>query len=417
MHSERLVRVYALSTTAINDEWKRVGGSREAFDVRRVLRAEEVDAQPLGESDVRVRVLIVSAEYNVVHAALADVVDIAAAHGGKHYPGNSFLGEVVEVGPHVSNVRPGDVVVPSGTSVYDAFGYPQRTWGFDDSRRGCYAEEVVLPASMLHHAPLRCGLNLWQIAVLPLRAGNAYHMWRRAHDVFRAKVPRERLAYLNVMAFGGGVSELFLMMAHAEGHDAVYCAATAARRAHMESLGIRTIDQKEFNRFATDADIRRFGVHIRRITCGANMNIVCDMFRGRVFEAGLVAMAKQGVNISSGWQLDTNVNYNSSLLSLKQITLDHAHVETSLAAPAVASLFGRVLRPLVHPRIYSFAELPEAIDDACHGRHEGFAAIQVAARLPQQLLALAGGKTAAPVGQEQGVVNAVQEGSEHRAVR
>jgi len=407
MYSERRVRAYTLSTTDIADEWKRVGNSRDAFDVRRVLRAEQIDAQSLGEKDVRVRVLIVSAEYNVVHAALADVVDIAAAHGGKHYPGNSFLGEVIEVGAHVSNVRLGDVVVPSGTSVYDAYGYPERTWGFDDSRRGCYAEEVVLPASMLHHAPLGCGLDLWQLAVLPLRAGNAYHMWRRAHDIFRAKVSRERLAYLNVMAFGGGVSELFLMMAHAEGHETVYCAGTAARRAHMESLGIRTIDQKEFNRFATDADIRRFGVRIRRMTRGTNMNIVCDMFRGRVFAAGLVAMSKEGVNISSGWQLDTNVNYNSSLLSLKQITLDHAHVETSLAAPAVASLFGRVLRPLVHPRIYSFAELPEAIDDLCHGRHEGFAAIQVAARLPEQLLALTRVNARTPVGLERGVVNPV----------
>jgi NADPH:quinone reductase-like Zn-dependent oxidoreductase len=238
---------------------------------------------------------------------------------------------------------------------------------------------------MLHRAPLECGLDLWQIAVLPLRAGNAYHMWRRAHDLFRVKVPRERLPYLNVLAFGGGVSELFLMLAHAEGHDAIYCAGTPSRRAHMEQLGVRTLDQCAFNRFASDVDVRRFGVCVRRLTRGQNAHIVCDMFRGPVFAAGLAVTARSGVNISSGWQLGSNVDYNSSQLSLRQITLDHAHVETSLAASAVASLFGRVLRPRLHPRTYTFEELPDAIDDLCHGRHEGFAAILVAQQLPDVL--------------------------------
>ena len=43
-------------------------------------------------------------------------------------------------------------------------------------------------------APLECGLNLWEIAALPLRAPTAYHLWRRALGIFRLKVSREQAA-------------------------------------------------------------------------------------------------------------------------------------------------------------------------------------------------------------------------------
>ena len=54
-------------------------------------------------------------------------------------------------------------------------------------------------------APLDCGLNLWEMAALPLRAPTAYHMWRRALGIYRLKVSREQRATLNVLGFGGGV--------------------------------------------------------------------------------------------------------------------------------------------------------------------------------------------------------------------
>ncbi len=49
------------------------------------------------------------------------------------------------------------------------------------------------------------------------------------------------------------------------------------------------------------------------------MHIVCDMLRGPVFAAGLAVAARQGVNVSAGWQLDTAVHYNSAGCSTKQI--------------------------------------------------------------------------------------------------
>ena len=46
------------------------------------------------------------------------------------------------------------------------------------------------------HAPLDCGLNLWEIGALPLRAPTAYHLWRRAEGLVRGLMQSVTLADL-----------------------------------------------------------------------------------------------------------------------------------------------------------------------------------------------------------------------------
>src|SRR5690606_41342388 len=123
--------------------------------------------------------------------------------------------------------------------------------------------EAMVGEWQLVPAPLDCGLSLWEIAALPLRAPTAYHMWRRALAIYRIKVPRERKAVLNVLSFGGGVGECFLMLAKAEGHNAFLCSGTAERRDALQKLGIVGIDQKRFNRFKTKADVKAFADECR----------------------------------------------------------------------------------------------------------------------------------------------------------
>ena len=214
----------------------------------------------------------------------------------------------------MTRFKPGDIVVTHCNGEPDIYGYPLRIWAYDQPESiGWYGEEAVVGDWQIVPAPLDCGLNLWEIAALPLRAPTAYHLWRRGHDIFRLKVPREKLARLNVLGFGGGVSELFLMQARHEGHRAFFCSGSPARRAHLEKLGITPIDQKKYNRFA-DAR-RREGVHqgrSRALTDGVGMHIVCDMLRGPVFAAGIAALAREGVNVSAGWQLDKKITYDSA---------------------------------------------------------------------------------------------------------
>src|SRR5205809_382500 len=112
----------------------------------------------------------------------------------------------------------------------DKIGFPKRIWAYDQPESvGWYGEEAVVGDWQLIKAPLDSGLNLWEIAALPLRAPTAYHMWRRALGMYRLKVPVERQAIINVLGFGGGVSELFLMLARSERHNAYFRSGSPAR--------------------------------------------------------------------------------------------------------------------------------------------------------------------------------------------
>ena len=265
----------------------------------------------------------------------------------------------------------------------------QRIWAYDtDDSVGWYAEEAVVGDWQLVHAPLSCGLNLWEIAALPLRAPTAYHLWRRAIGIYRLKVSRERRAVLNVLGFGGGVSELFLMLARSEGHNAWFCSGSPERREALEKQGIAGIDQKQFNRFASRDDVRAFSREVRQLTDGEQMHIVCDMLRGPVFPAGFAVAARQGVNVSAGWQLSQVIEYNSTLASVKQVTLDHTHYETVVGCAAATELYGSVFKPTVHKEIYAFEDLPRAFEEMHQNTQTGIPIVRVADSMPTAANAL-----------------------------
>jgi NADPH:quinone reductase-like Zn-dependent oxidoreductase len=383
-------RAYSISAEDIARERERVGGDLAKFDIASVIKLDTLELRGVGPKDVRLRILAASGEHNVDHAALADTTNIAAARGGKMVPGNSAVGEVLEVGAEVKGFAPGDVVLTHCNGAPDAYGYPLRIWAYDQPDSiGWYAEEAVVGDWQLVKAPLDCGLNLWEIAALPLRAPTAWHLWRRAIGILRLKVSREQRAVLNVLGFGGGVSELFLMNAKAEGHEAFFCSGSAERRAALEKLGIRGIDQKRYQRFTSKDGLKAFRGDVRELTRGEDMHIVCDMLRGPVFEAGLTVTARAGVNVSAGWQLSTGVQYNSALLSVKQITLDHMHYETIPGVAAATELYGRVYRPTIHREIYAFEDLPRCIAEMNEARQTGIPIIRVAKKLPDSVSGLA----------------------------
>ena len=385
----RTVRAYCITAEAVARERERVGGDTDKMDVSRVIELDKLELGDVGPHDVHLRILAASAEHNVDHAALADTVNIAEARGGRIYPGNSAVGEVLEVGAEVDDFKPGDIVVTHCNGEPDQFGFPLRIWAYDQPESvGWYAEEAVVGDWQVIPAPLACGLSLWEIATLPLRAPTAYHLWRRALGIYRLKVPRERQATLNVLGFGGGVSELFLMLARSEGHNAWFCSGSPERRAALEKLGIVGIDQKEFNRFATKDDVNSFRKRVRDLTGGVDIHLVCDMLRGPVFPAGLAVAAREGVNVSAGWQLSQTVQYNSTLLSVKQVTLDHSHYETIQGCHAATELYGTVFKPTVHKEIYPFEDLGRAFEEMHQNTQTGIPIIRVSEEMPDAVKGL-----------------------------
>jgi crotonyl-CoA carboxylase/reductase len=384
-----MTRAYSIKVEDVTAERERVNQDLSKVDISRVIQLDELELAEMGSQDVRLRILAVSAEHNVDHAALADTVNIAELRGGKIYPGNSALGEVLAVGAEVTRFKPGEIVITHCNGAPDRFGYPKVIWAYDTPDSiGWYGEEAVVADWQIVPAPLECGLNLWEIAALPLRAPTAYHLWRRAEGIFRVKVSEEKLPTLNVMAFGGGVSELFLMLARAHGHNAYFCSGSAERREALEAQGIVGIDQKAFNRFASRADSKAFVKEVRGLTDGEGMHVVCDMLRGPLFNAGFAAASREGVIVSAGWQLTRDVEYNSAAASIKQITLDHTHYETLEGIEAATALYGSVFKPTIHSEIYAFEDLPRAMAEMHENTQNGIPIIRVAKDMPESVAAL-----------------------------
>ncbi len=379
-------RSYSISAEAVAAERKRVNEDLSQVDVSRIIALDELELPKMGSKDVHLRILAASAEHNIEHAALADTVNIAELRGGKIYPGNSAVGEVIGVGSDVTRFQVGDIALTHCNGEPDEYGYPKNIWAYDQPDSiGWYGEEAVVGEWQLVPAPLDCGLDLWEIAALPLRAPTAYHLWRRALGIFRLKVGRERLATLNVLSFGGGVGELFLMLAKHEGHNAYFCSGSPERRKVLEEMGIVGIDQKAFNRFAGRDDVKGFTKEARRLTGGVGMHIVCDMMRGPVFPAGLAVASRQGVNISAGWQLARSVDYNSAGASIKQITLDHTHYETVIGCSAATELYGSVFKPTIHSEIYAFEDVPRCFQEMHQNTQTGIPIIRIAKDLPESV--------------------------------
>ncbi|MFQ5697466.1 MAG: zinc-binding dehydrogenase [Myxococcota bacterium] len=384
-----MTRAYAIHADAIEREKKRVGEDLDRIDFSHILKLEDAPLRDLGPSDVHLRILAVSGEHNVDHAVLADTDKIAEIRGGVIYPGNSAVGEVIAVGDRVERFECGDIVITHCNGEPDPYGYPLRIWAYDQPDSiGWYAEQAIVEEWQILKAPLECGLSLWEIAALPLRAPTAYHLWRRALGIYRLKVSRERRARLSVLSFGGGVGELFLMLAHHEGHRAFFCSGSPERRAALEKRGIEGIDQKLYHRFASRDDVRGFSRRVRELTGGEGVQIVCDMLRGPVFAAGLAALSRHGVNVSAGWQLSQRVDYNSTLMSVRQVTIDHTHYETLEGCAAATELYGSVFQPTLHREIYAFEDLPRAMHEMHLGTQTGIPIIRVARDLPEAVAGL-----------------------------
>ena len=137
------------------------------------------------------------------------------------------------------------------------------------------------------------------------------------------------------------------------------------------------------NRFATRDDVRAFSREVRQLTGGESMHLVCDMMRGPVGDAGIAVSSRQGVNVSAGWQLAQQLTYNSTLLSVKQVTLDHVHFETLEGVAAATELYGRVFKPTVHKEVYRFEDLPRCMHEMHRNTQTGIPIVRVANELPE----------------------------------
>jgi hypothetical protein len=96
-----------------------------------------------------------------------------------------------------------------------------------------------------------------------------------------------------------------------------------------------------------------------------------------------------GVNVSAGWQLSQEVTYNSTLLSVKQVTIDHVHLATLEGCQTSIELYGSVYKPTIHKEVYAFEDLPRAMHEMHLATQTGIPIIRVAKDLPEAVAKIA----------------------------
>ena len=88
------------------------------------------------------------------------------------------------------------------------------------------------------------------------------------------------------------------------------------------------------------------------------------------------------------WDLDKSISYDSVGASVKQLTLDHTHLDTIIGCAAATELYGRVFRPTVHKEIYRFEDLPRAMHEMHLNTQTGIPIIRVAKDMPSKVKSL-----------------------------
>lgn len=228
-----------------------------------------------------------------------------------HILGNDVVGEIVAVGPGVRHVAPGQrtVVNPTlscGVCPACANGDDNLCRAYDvigRRRNGGYAELVAVPAA--NCLPFPEHLSWEQAAAIPLVFLTAWHML-----VTRARVrPGEDVL---VIGAGSGVGSAAIQVARLHGARVIATAGGPAKLARARELGAHeTIDH-------ASEDIAR---RARELTGKKGVEVVVEHAGGRVFEAGVAALARDGRLVTCGATSGSGVSLDLNLLFGRHLTL------------------------------------------------------------------------------------------------
>lgn len=187
----------------------------DEFGGPEVLQVGDVRPLPMGPDTVRLRVAgagINPVDYKVMRGYLSGAFE----HHFPVVPAWDVAGEVLEVAPSVSELRPGDV----------AYGYAR----LDVIGHGTAAEEVVLPIRVLAKAPTT--VDPVTAAAVPLTGLTAWQLLRRL-DVR----PDETVLVHNA---SGGVGQFAVQFARLAGAR-VIGTSSPSNHAHLRGLGVQPV--------------------------------------------------------------------------------------------------------------------------------------------------------------------------------
>jgi NADPH:quinone reductase-like Zn-dependent oxidoreductase len=255
-----------------------------------------------------------------------------------HILGNDVVGEVLEVGDGVASPRIGERVwvhptLSCGACAACVAGEDNLCRHYDvlgRRRNGGYAERVAVPAMNCLSYP--DPLPWEQAAAMPLVFLTAWHML----------VGRARLAAGEdclVIGAGSGVGSAAIQVAKLLGARVIATAGSAAKLEGARSLGAdATIDHSR----------QDIAAEARALTGKKGVEVVFEHVGGRVFEAGVAALAKNGRLVTCGATIGGKVALDVNVLFGRHLALYGSWMGTRSESVAVVehARAGR-LRPVV----------------------------------------------------------------------
>jgi NADPH:quinone reductase-like Zn-dependent oxidoreductase len=228
-----------------------------------------------------------------------------------HILGNEIAGEIVAVGAGVTHVQTGQKTLVNPTL---SCGECAACRNGDDNlcrsydvlgrkRNGGYAELVAVPAVNCHPYP---GNLAWEeAAAVPLVFLTAWHML-----VGRAQVmPGEDVL---VIGAGSGVGSAAIQVARLHGARVIATVGGAAKLERAKALGADEVIDHAREDVAQRA---------RALTGKKGVEVVVEHVGGRIFEAGVAALAKNGRLVTCGATAGHKVALDVNLLFGRHLSL------------------------------------------------------------------------------------------------
>ena len=241
-----------------------------------VMRLEEVELPPPGKGEVRLRQRAIGVNYMDVYQRTGFYAQASLPFT----PGGEGAGDVVEVGPEVTGLKPGDRVVYSGAT-------------------GGYADERNIEARLLFKLPK--SISYETAAAMMLKGLTAQYLLRQTYRVKEGDT-------ILVHAAAGGVGLILCQWGKALGATVIGCVGSAEKAALAKKAGAKhTILYR-------DED---FPKRVDEITKGAKCHVVYDGVGKATFPASLDCLRPFGVFVSFGSASGGIEAFNIGLLAQK----------------------------------------------------------------------------------------------------